>query len=260
MKKLYATDMANNKILLAIPSKNRVRTLQHFTFPWINETTVGDIKIFVEPQDYEKYEARFLESMLVSLSENDQGLGFAKEEIKRYAISGGYDYIFKIDDDIRGFMDFRKNLKLPEAKALFFDQMTTYLVKTLEKHEKLKCICFPYDFELYEKQEWEKTRRVMSAYLCKTEAFHADRRLSVFEDWGQGISILANNGEVLKYGLTGQDMGVEVGKGTGGHQDFDRAAKALQEVAILREIYPPLKFKGVYRPWRIEPDVRSIKI
>ena len=58
----------------------------------------------------------------------------------------------------------------------------------------------------------------------------------------------------------GQDNGVAVGEGTGGLQDFDRSQLAEIEAEQLRKMYPPLTFRKVDKPWKIEPDVKSIKL
>ncbi len=253
--------MGNNKLLIAIPSKNRIATLLKYTYSWVKYTQAGELKIFVEPQDYDEYVQYIPADNLIVIPENNKGLGYVKEQILFYAKQTGSEYIFKLDDDIRCFMDFRHSFKDSKEKITFFDRMVKELVSVLEDNDKLKCICFPYSFELYEKKKWEKTKRVATAYLIKTFSMHADRRISVFEDFAAGLHIWANNGSVLKYGLTGIDLGVDVGKGTGGHQSYDRKPQAYKEIDALREIYPPLKFKKVTgKSWDIEPDLRSVKL
>ena len=46
----------------------------------------------------------------------------------------------------------------------------------------------------------------------------------------------------------------------GGMFDFDRSKLVTQEAELLRKIYPPLIFRKVDKPWKIEPDMKSIKL
>lgn len=246
------------KLLFAIPSKNRVEILKDNALAWV--PAVGtDWKVFVEPQDYEKYAPLVTEPNLVPLPKNNQGLGYAKQTIKAYAERHGYTHIFKLDDDIRGFTNYRKKLD-PVDTAQWVAEFLLDIEKAFEEYPQVKAVAFPYSFEMYEKKQWEVTKRVQTAYVVATESLYVNPAVSVFEDFAVGLHILVNGGLVVKYGLAGINMGVKVGGGTGGHQSYDRYAQAVSELDELRKLYPPLNFRKVPKPWKIEPDLSSVDL
>lgn len=245
------------KILFAIPSKNRVEILKKYTYQWLRLMDF-DWKIFVEPQDMEKY-AEF--DNLISLPENNQGLGYAKKFIKQYATENGYDLIFKIDDDIKCFTDFRKRTTPEHTAILLEDFIEDEVMFEFSKHEILGAIAFPYSFHMFEKSQWKPAKKLQTCYITRTEFFTNDKYdFTVFEDFAVGLDILVHGSKIMKYGLIGQELGVEVGKGTGGLQDFSRKILAEKDAEQLRKMYPPINFKKVDKPWEIEPDMRSIKL
>ena len=164
-----------------------------------------------------------------------------------------------MDDDIKGWTNYRKALK-GEKAASYFTETLDKLIAAFREFPVLRAITFPYKFEMFEEIPWRVTKRIQTAYIVRTSDMHADPRISVFEDFAAGLSIVARGGVIQRYGLMGIDCGVKVGGGTGGHQSFDRSAKAKDEVALLKEIYPPLQFRKVEKFWEIEPDLRSVKL
>ena len=92
-----------NKLLIAVPSKNRVDTLTRYTWAWA-KTLKFDVRVFVEPQDEAKYKLAFPDAVIVNIGANNMGLGYAKKQIHECARNGGYDVIFKLDDDTAGFV------------------------------------------------------------------------------------------------------------------------------------------------------------
>ncbi len=249
----------NMKVLIAIPSKARIETLEENAYSWVKYLVGVDWKIFVEPQEEDEYRHVFGYENVVAIGADNLGLGYSKMCIKAYAINNHYDLVFKLDDDIRGFTDFRKKMK-PEGTAHYMSLLLKQLAVCFEKNEELGAIAFPYSFEMYEKKVWEPTKRLQTAFMMRTELMHAEKHISVFEDFAAGLWILTRGKKIMKYCLTGIDMGVKVGGGSGGHQVFDRHAQALKEVVQLRNIYPPLTFRPVDKPWKIEPDLRSVNL
>lgn len=246
------------KILIAIPSKNRVEILKQNALTWL-KTCGYDWQVFVEPQDLMQYQIIVSDSNLVVIGGNDKGLGFCKRAIKQYANLHGYTHIFKIDDDVKGFTKFRQRLS-DEEHAVWFKDFTIEIMEGLQLHPRIKAVAFPYHFEMYEKKKWEISKRVQTAYIVQTDAMHISDDISVFEDFATGLKIIADGNLVVKYGMAGILMGVKVGGGTGGHQSFDRFEQAKKEVIELRKIYPPLNFRKVDKPWKIEPDLSSVEI
>lgn len=249
-----------NKTLIYIPTKNRVEILKKNTFPWVLLVKHADVCFTIEPQDMDQYSFLPPENVL-PLEENDQGLGYANEVVKRFAGEKGYEYIFKIDDDVKGFTQWRKVLATSEEIAEHVDAVIEEAENSFKEHENLKAITFPYSFQLFEEKDWELTKRVQTAYIVRTGDYYATKDLSVFEDFAVGISILVKGGKIALNTRVGIDLGVPVGGGTGGHQSFDRYKRSVEDAFKLRKLYPPLRFKKVDKKgWAIEPDLRSIDL
>lgn len=256
------------KILIAIPSKNRVETLAKCALPWVVMLDeVADLsdeivwKVFVEPQDIEKYNTIIAMDKLVNIQDNNRGLGYAKNFIKNYAIENGYDLILKLDDDVKGFTKMRAGFKTPTEASENFAFLCNKIVPIFQDYANLGAVAFPYNNELYELgSTFEKTKRLQTTYFIRPELFAVDPAINVFEDFATGLNVLVKNKVLLKYKWAGQVLGVKVGGGTGGHQAYDRKEQAYKEIELLRKIYPPLKFRKVDKPWEVEPDIKSIKL
>ncbi len=246
------------KILVAIPSKNRVDILKENTLSWVKYIDV-DWMVFVEPQDLMNYRLTVGTKNCIPLDENNKGLGYSKTIIKNYAEKYDYDLVFKLDDDVKGWTEFRKILKGKEA-AERFNKNLEDIVEIFEQQPQVAVVSFPYSFQMFEQFLFKKNKRVQTCYITRIEDFHTDPRISVFEDFSVGLKAIVSQKLVLWYGMSGIAMGVKVGGGTGGHQDFDRKERALKEIEVLREIYPPLAFREVNKIWCYEPDLKSLKI
>lgn len=243
------------KLLIAVPSKNRVEILKQNALKWL-PTCGYDWAVFVEPQDFEAYKD-IVPKNILTLAENSRGLGYAKAFIKQYAKANGYTHIFKVDDDVRGFTKWRQNLS-DEAHSLWFREFMQEITNSLQLHPVVKAVCFPYRFEMYEKRKWHLAKRIQTAYIVETESLYVDPAISVFEDFATGLKIVVDGNAIMRYGLAGIKMGVKVGGGTGGHQSFDRYEQAMKEIEPLRKLYPALSFRKVDKPWKIEPDMTSV--
>lgn len=245
------------KILIAIPSKNRIEVLKKNALSWVPHVGM-DWRVFVEPQDLEKYSEVPMSNVEV-LPHNDQGLGYAKAKIREFALKNGYTHIFKIDDDVKGFTNYRASLSA-EGMINWFHEFMQDVSEAFERYPRIKAVSFNYSFEMYERKQWEVTKRVQTAFIVEAESMYVNPNISVFEDFATGLAIIAKGGMVMRYGYAGIQMGVKVGGGEGGHQSFDRAAQALREVEELRKLYPPLAFRKVDKAWKIEPDLSSVTL
>ena len=240
------------KLLIAVPSKGRPEQIQKYTLSWLKFSKYP-YKIFVEPQELSLYGEN-----TISIEQSDQGLGYAKEFIHKYAVENGYDVIFKVDDDVMGWCGAsRGGSKRGVEGAVLFDETIDDCLEEFEKHESIKAIGFPYRFQMFETSKWTGVnQRLQSCYIVRTDSLYPDRRISVFEDFHTFISIRVNGGNTLRYGWAGQDI-QDVGSNNGGHQLFDRRERALQEAKLLRQVLPSLQFRKVDRAWGFEPDMRN---
>jgi hypothetical protein len=249
------------KLLIAIPSKGRADSIFKRTLRWVPRTGF-QYKVFVEPQEIEQYRAmaqdgnynNYLEMTdddFVDIGQRDQGLGYAKEFIQRYATEHGYQLVFKMDDDVLRFNNRGKN-KPDDEMVLEFHKMVIACRGAFERYPDVGAIGFPYRNELFEPKEWSAINaRLQSCYLIRTELIQ--HGFNTLEDFAQYIYIRSQNKVTLRYGLMGIDA-ADVGKNKGGMQLFDRSAMVEDELARLRAIYPALKYKHVDgKSWNIEP-------
>lgn len=246
------------KLLVAIPSKNRVETLERYTWGWAKSLKF-DVRVFVEPQDEESYLTVIPEANLVKIDANNRGLGYVKKYIQNYAKENGYDVVFKLDDDCKAHTDMRNPMS-QERTAEFLNTVLPTLMLAFDR-KNLGAIAFPYSFQMFNLDEmFSKVKKMQSSYLVRTDLLCTPYEFSVFEDFSVGLWCMTKGFTILKFNYSGQVQGVPVGGGTGGIQDFDRGALVEKEAELLRKIYPPLVFKKVDKPWKIEPDMRSIKL
>lgn len=242
------------RLLIAVPSKNRWETFRKNAYSWAFKTKYP-ARLFLEPQDVIKYDDE--EEETIVLEENNRGLGYAKAQIKLYAEREGYDLVFKLDDDISGFSGFRSRLK-GEEMITHFEQEVDKIIKLFQEKKSLAAVGFPYDFQMFRNQ-MTSTVRLQTAYIVRTKLMDSDSNLSVFEDFGEGISKIAKGFVMVRWPNLGIQMGVPVGGGTGGHQSYDRGPKAELEARYLAKKYPGLQFKRVDKEWKVEPDLSSVR-
>ena len=224
------------KILVCIPSKGRSENIQKYTLPFVERLQL-DYKIFVEPQEKEKYNFKHV----VLHEKNNIGLGGALLSCKKYAQQNNYDVILKIDDDVQGIGDVENDIdKIKKGLSI----------------NTVSAICFPYDFEFYAKTNKMFSRlnkRIQTAYFIKTERFRPNEKVSTFEDFYQFLQII-NKGETTLYCSKHMIKCKPVGKGDGGLQIFNREDMAKKEIAIFKSIDPTISivFKKD-KPWKYEP-------
>jgi hypothetical protein len=246
------------KLLIAVPSKGRAERIMEDTLSWL-DMAGGDWSVFVEPQEYDAYlKAGVPPIFLEKLDKNGQGLMYAKQFIQRYAQDNGYDVVFKIDDDVRGWVGrsrkFVSQFSLEVFEAIVRDGMFMF-----EKHPNLFAIGFPYSHQMFNVgNKWSVNARLQSCYMVRTEHLCPDPRIEVFEDFATFIKIRVLGGDTVRYNFAGINCR-PVGKGKGGLQAFtDRKEQAERSAQVLQEIYPALKFRKVEgKAWEWEPDMRD---
>jgi hypothetical protein len=100
-----------------IPSKGRsdtiltCRSLDRINVPY---------RVVVEPQEYDKYAARFGEEILLTLDANDQGLAYARNWIWARAREEGAARHWQLDDNIKGFYRYNRNQQVPVTDGTGF--------------------------------------------------------------------------------------------------------------------------------------------
>ena len=245
------------KLLIAVPSKGRAVQFAQFTGSWLHKVDGIERAVFVERDEVESYWAHSL-IPVVGIEQHNLGLGMTNRYIKEFAKAHKFDLIFKIDDDLMGWVG--KTRKFSDTLNPFvFQMLLDDCVKIFDQYPQVGGISFPYSFQMFELKKWVGVnQRFQTCYLVRTDSMLDDPRISAFEDFGNFLNIVLKKQQVvLRYGYAGMHC-LPVGEGLGGHQSFDRKARFEQEAAALREIHPGLQFKRVEgKGWTYEPDLRD---
>lgn len=249
------------KILLAVPTKGRVDTIGKDTLSWlpkVAEVVGKDWILAVEPQEaklYEKFYPQWKENLLV-LKENNKGLTYSLINIKEYALERGYELVFKIDDDLRGW--YGKERKSGNTMRAFSHGLTACEL-ALFCDKELGGISFPYSNQMFEvTKDWNERGRFQTCYLVRPERWYLNPKMKDNDDFSAFIWLRFNNFKVFRYNFLGMVV-KPVAKNPGGLQMFNRKETMIESNALLRQDFPLLKFRKVEgKPWDEEPDMRSV--
>lgn len=77
-----------------------------------------DFYIVVEPEEFKEYREKFGHYRVLSLTRNNQGIAYVRNQIKENSISQGNEYHWQIDDNIKSF---RKRIDNKNIKVNPFD-------------------------------------------------------------------------------------------------------------------------------------------
>lgn len=248
------------KLLIAVPSKGRAALFKKRTFRWLPD--VGyDYQVFVEPQELAAYQA--ITSRVVNIGANDRGLWYCKQCIQKYATEQGYEVVFKMDDDIFWWSSGtgRRN---HESTMKALRTAIPACMNVFEKNTQVGAIGFNYAIFMHQQysDNWSINQRLQTAYMVRTDSMYVKENVSTFEDYYTGLMIWLNGGHTLRCNLAGIQMsGTKLtGIDGGGLQMFDRSKMALQEIELMRQVYPALRIKRVKdKAWQYEPDFTAIK-
>lgn len=207
------------------------------------------VRVFVEPHQVKDYCLFGHEDLIEQLPEDNQGLQYALNYIHKFATEWGFDVVFKLDDDVKGF-----TRRGPVSVEVFI-QMLTDCLDAFEKHPKLGGIGFPYSHQMFSVNRWAGVnQRLQTCYLVRPQFLLADAsRADPFEDFIRYLLIRKAGFFTLRYGFAGISC-APVGKNQGGLQDWDRCAAAERSRAYIQELLPAISWRNVSKPWKQEPD------
>lgn len=246
-----------SKTLVIIPSKGRSEKIEKHTLSWLRKSGVPFI-VMVEPQEVSLYERTLTNEEMLVLPDNDRGICFSLFHGADYARKNGYDYIFKMDDDVRNWIG--ESRRVDDKSHLHFLMTLSDCLPALEK-PGVGAIGFLYSNEMFEVKKWIRVGyRFRTCYLIKTDLYHPDPELRTYEDWIHSLDVFLANKEIVTYGKVGIDC-APVGKNKGGEQCFDRRQKSLEAIEYLKGKYPMLQWKKTTgKNWDYEPDFSNISV
>lgn len=247
----------SNKILIYIPSKGRADLFfQKGTFRWMKEISGQvDYIVTLEKEDVPNYLRYFPGLNVLKLPESNQGLSYAHSRVKDYAITHGYNFIFKHDDDITTWATIERRRSIKTASPEFL-RVLQDCGNFFSQYPSLDGIGFNYDNEFRNIRPIDRLgARFQTNYIVRTNSFYFDTRVRAFEDFYASAMIIKNGGRTIRYGLSAfatADPTRNIGENKGGLQLFDRRALAEKDLEVFKE-------KGIYKGYKTKNVVPFIE-
>lgn len=229
--------MENSDILVVVPSYKRADVLSKYTYKWLSISDASYI-ILIRPDQLEDYKGL---NNIVVLPENIDGLGYALKYAKDYASSHGYGYIFKVDDDVRGFKRLRRSTSNSDRTIQYAENFNRVLKVSSEILNKgYKGINFPYSNEQFSSNDppiQPFKGKAQTCYIIDTELY-APGEYTATEDYTVQLTLFKSGAPYAKFYEYAIDLGIPVFGGTGGIQALDRQAMSNKEAEIIAREYP----------------------
>ena len=224
------------KILVAVPSYNRPYDIMKRTGRWIKRLET-DWRVFVEPQQMRYYLQNFTREQLVS---TDTGIGVSGQmrHICRYATEHGYDYVFKVDDD----MNFKKSGTKVEQSAEIVEEFFSECAKLIEEVGDVGAFIMAKPIEYLHRNGvmWKLRHKTLYGNaLAKTEFFDLPEGLKLSADIIVGLNARLSGLPMYTYQFAHEDA--IAWTNPGGCQSFDRFKATEEDLRILQERYPLIR-------------------
>ena len=228
-------------IKIAIPSKGRageIETIKTFEKKGVSKDW---FKIYVEPQDLDKYRQEHLGYEIVDIKENDKGEAY----VRNFIINDNEDCVLMLDDDITS-IQYRSHGKLFELDK------AEVMIRALEE-------CFKKGFLQttisYAPSNWYhdggykvNTRTWCFAGLncAKLKEYNImyDTNLAMFVDYDFTAQIIQRGYQNISLYNYAFDC-VPMASNPGGWQLFDRMELTRQSIVYLRNKYRPDQYKMI---------------
>jgi len=231
------------KVLLAIPSKSRPYSLK--IWRWLSQIPLPkfcEVKFFVEPCELVYYRQVVPRHMVVSIDEDNRGLGYALWFVNQYARDNDYDVEFHLDDDISGFFDVR--VRAIHRFETFEMILNTYPALLMED-PKFALIRFLSGRAFYFVKNMEldfvyKNQPAWGCKMLKPEFGFINPEHFVYTDTIIHLNIWKRGGYTKTAGLAG--VNAERYTNDGGLQTRDRRTDAINTIENLKKDFPLVKF------------------
>lgn len=171
---------------ICIGSKNR----EPIILKWLTEFDKSEILLFVEPQEFEKYNSLYSSKvMVINIQENDKRFGYLLDFINKFICSNFEDkYWLFLDDDILGFEERIEDLKLKKTtdnkviKNIFFEMLER------TKEENLSQLGMSFNVHnRFNENEIDYNKGCWCCIINKSDDIENvggyDKNLIIFSDW-----------------------------------------------------------------------------
>ena len=226
-------------VMIGVPSKGRAELFHKKTYKILKECAVP-WRVFVEPQDYESYLRLIPESRIVELKKNDKGLGYSLRKIRRTAIKAGYDFVWKMDDDVNHWYE-NSRVSPKEDQGTMLEEASDLLDAAEEcLGEHLGGISFGGKFF---HQDWRPFTHIgkmfETTYIVRAQDWFLPRTLRGYHEEFVASAKLHTLGLItLRCGKF--CWNADLSTAEGGLQSFDRKKEQEKYFGVLQRQFPEL--------------------
>lgn len=227
------------KTLICVPSKGRATLFAKKTLK-VLEHTETPFRVFVEPQEIEVYAAVMPRLNLVSIGEANQGLGYALNFIREYALSRDIQMVWKMDDDVHNWYDCpRVKPKKRQAEAL--DDCVRNVARIKKRvGDSLAGISFGNKFfHTYADGYSHVGKMFETTYMVDPTCWLTPLATRGYhEEFVASAHIITQGKLSLRYAALAWDADLSIA--SGGLQSFDRVKEQRKYFAVLAKAHPEL--------------------
>jgi len=235
------------RVLICVPSKGRPYDFEKKMLTWLSGVGIP-YKVFVEEQDFIYYKQVAGKDSVIPLKKDDMGIGYCARAYSEYAVAWGYDLIWRIDDDTRGFTSKAiGNGRSGYTKEIMHNILDDVL-PDFEKYENLGAVRFLHSkYSIYEaigknRKYTHLDDELFNARIIKPELEGLlNENITTAEDACLSVLVRDAKQHILTYGRSG--INSEVNRNTGGFNMMDRAemTKATHKYIVKR--FPKIELR-----------------
>lgn len=234
--------MSVKPLVICVPSKARPEIFKKRTLSILVHTKVPWF-VFVEPQDYSSYKEAIpkeYHSNIIRLELNDQGLGYSLRDIKNYALSHRYEFVWKMDDDISHWYQSSRVIDKTH-QGVILDGMKGLLTEAKEVlGEALGGLSFPSKFFHNNWDDFTHVNKMLEGmYIIKSKDWFIPNSLKGYHEEFVASAYLLSIGKItLRVGRYCWDA--DFSSFSGGLQSFDRTTEQDNDFKVLEKEFPEL--------------------
>lgn len=223
------------KILIAVPSYNRPYDADKRIGYWFKDLNDFTAKLFVCPTQYRYYQQIFRHKVVAGQTQGTPD-GFVKQMIfiDQYAKKFGYDYVFKVDDD----MAFRKSKRGKQYVMQDFTQSLVNLTDFLQDNNDVVGGCYtsPLTYRWLKSHEiTDRNKPFVGNYFYKVGMLEYNKNIMCYLDY-YAATYLRDKGRLITINDLYEDKLFLTNNG--GIQSFDRLSMQKKSSKAFMKQFP----------------------
>jgi hypothetical protein len=218
--------------LIAIPSYNRPYEIRKHIW-WLKEIPNSDLtwKIFVRKEQFRYYSQEIGDKNLIAIDVTN--FRETINAIGDYACQNGYDWVFKIDDD----MSFKNRESKKKDIPFVFISALSDIVKELNDNSNIKAvnICKPSRYLYHKGGKFLYNKPLIGNYFIESKNMYMPKGLELLDDYYFTLKIL-EDGDTAIY-CRAYENALTMSN-SGGLQSYDRNEMTERTYHVLKTLYP----------------------